>query len=191
MALWSNTDAAASAPKGMATGFAATGTFANGSQLWANANVSIFTTNQGVGIFGVDTTEQTLSATNNGVSGHPEHSGWVLRKAGMGPIVSITTNPGNQSNVGNAYITFTGGSLGNTTANAQLFVNSISNIVTSIVVNSGGLYANTPTATISGNANCTFILTMGGRANRVMTETLVAMGSLTSDGQDDAIYPDV
>ena len=30
----------------------------------------------------------------------------------------------------------------------------------------------------------------GGRAGRVTTETLVAMGSMTSDGSDDSIYPD-
>jgi hypothetical protein len=31
---------------------------------------------------------------------------------------------------------------------------------------------------------------MGGRANRVHTETLVAMGSMVGDGSDDIIYPD-
>jgi hypothetical protein len=31
---------------------------------------------------------------------------------------------------------------------------------------------------------------MGGRANRVQSETLVAMGSMTGDGSDDAIFAD-
>jgi hypothetical protein len=31
----------------------------------------------------------------------------------------------------------------------------------------------------------------GGRAGRVSEETLVAMGSMTGDGDDDAVYPDV
>ena len=75
-------------------------------------------------------------------------------------------------------------------ANAQLFVNSVSNVVTSIVLNSVGLYESTPTATVSGNANVTITLSMSGRANRVHTETLVAMGSMTGDGSDDAIYQD-
>lgn len=30
----------------------------------------------------------------------------------------------------------------------------------------------------------------GGRAGRVNEETLVAMGSMTGDGADDAVYPD-
>ena len=84
MALWKNTDANTSAPKGMATGFAATGTFANGFTLWANAQSNIVTTDQAVGVFGVDTTEQTLSATSGGASGHPQHAGWVLRHEGRG-----------------------------------------------------------------------------------------------------------
>jgi hypothetical protein len=31
-------------------------------------------------------------------------------------------------------------------------------------------------------SNAVFTITMGGRANRVHTETLVAMGSMTGDG---------
>jgi hypothetical protein len=31
-------------------------------------------------------------------------------------------------------------------------------------------------------SNAAFTITMGGRANRVQTETLVAMGSMTGDG---------
>ena len=51
MALWSNTDAAASAPEGnSATGFAATGVAANGYTMWANTRPSVFTTNQQVGV---------------------------------------------------------------------------------------------------------------------------------------------
>jgi hypothetical protein len=186
MALWSNTDASGSTPKGMSTGFAATGTYANGVQLWANAQASIYTTNQAVGIFGVDTTEQTLSATNNGVSGHPEHAGWVLRKAGMGPVTSITANTGSYG--ANSSVTFSGGTSNTAVATATVAV-AANGLILSVTLNSGGLYTNTPnTAPTSGNA--VFTLTMGGRANRVMTETLVAMGSLTSDGTDDSIYPD-
>ena len=186
MALWSNTDANTSAPKGMATGFAATGTYATGDQLWANAQANIVTTNQAVGVFGVDTTEQTLSATSTGASGHPQHAGWILRKAGMGPVLSITANTGAVGT--NSYITFSGGGVANTVANARVSVNAAGFII-GVTVNSGGSYVTTPTATpASGNA--VFTVTMGGRANRVMTETLVAMGSLTSDGSDDTIYPD-
>ena len=96
--------------------------------------------------------------------------------------------------MGNAFITFTGGGTGNTAANAQLFVNATSNVVTTIVLNSAGLYETTPTATVAGNANVTITLTMGGRANRNTMETLVAMGSMTGDGSvsanDDTVFAD-
>lgn len=187
MALWSNTDANTSAPKGMATGFAATGAFANGYTLWANAQANIVTTNQAVGVFGVDNTEQVLSAVRGGVSGHPQHAGWVLRKAGMGPVLSISANTGAVG--ANSYITFTGGGVSNTAANARITVNS-NNYIIDITINSPGKYVSTPTAT-PNTGNAVLTVTMGGRANRVMTETLVAMGSLTSDGNDDTIYPDV
>ena len=113
MALWSNTDANTSAPKfGQIT--PAFGSSANGLQLYANTQTSAFITGANVGIFGVDTTEQTVSgATAN----HSAHAGWVLRKAGT-----------------------------------------------------------------------------GGRAGRVQTETLIAMGSMTGDGSasanDDTTYAD-
>ena len=112
----------------------------------------------------------------------------------MGAVSTISAGATNKSNVGNSYITFTGGGTGNTSANAQLFVNATSNVVTTIVLNSAGLYETTPTATVAGNANVTITLTMGGRANRNTVETLVAMGSMTGDGSasanDDTIYAD-
>jgi hypothetical protein len=46
-----------------------------------------------------------------------------------------------------------------------------------------GFYANTPVLTPS-SGNAVFTITMGGRANRVQTETLVAMGSMTGDGEE-------
>ena len=74
-------------------------------------------------------------------------------------ISIISAGATNKSNIGNVYITFTGGGTGNTSANAQLFVNAISNVVESIVLNSPGLYESTPSATVSGNANVTISLT--------------------------------
>jgi len=113
MALWSNTDANTSAPKfGFIT--PAFGASANGLQLYANTQTSAFITGANVGVFGVDTTEQTVSGAT---SSHSAHAGWVLRTAGT-----------------------------------------------------------------------------GGRAGRVQTETLIAMGSMTGDGSasanDDTIFAD-
>ena len=191
MALWSSTDANTGAPKFAAA--SGLGVSANGRVLYANTQARAFVTDATVGVFGVDTNEMAnTSATNK--ANDPAHSGWILRKTGMGKIDSITAGVANRSNVGNAYITFSGGGTVNTSANAQIFVNSVSNVVTSITLNSVGLYETTPTATVSGNANVTITLVMGGRANRVQTEVLVAMGSMTGDGSasanDDVIFQD-
>ena len=182
MALWTNVDESAGAPKGSADGFAATGVEATGSDLISNTQISAFTTNQAVGVFGVDTTEQTVSSSK---VIHPQHAGWVLVKQGTGPVVSISANTGAYG--ANGYVTFTGGGTSNTAANATISVNGNGSI-NSITINEGGKYLTTPTARpASGNAS--FTVTMGGRANRAMTETIVAMGSVTGDDED-VIFPD-
>lgn len=182
MALWTNVDESAGAPKGSADGFAATGVAATGSDLISNTTISAFTTNQAVGVFGVDTTEQSVSAS---AKVHPQHAGWVLVKQGTGPVVSITANTGAYG--ANGYLTFTGGGTSNTTANATITVNNNGSI-NSITINDGGKYITTPTARpASGNA--VYTVTMGGRANRSHTETLVAMGSMSGDDED-VIFPD-
>ena len=187
MALWSNTDANTSVPK-FAPSLVKVGNSQNNSNLlYGNTTTGAFITGTAVGVFGVDATEQGLASNQ---PEHSAHAGWVLRKTGMGGVATISAGATNRSNVGNAYITFTGGGTGNTSANAQLFVNATSNVVTTIVLNSAGLYETTPTATVAGNANVTITLTMGGRVGRVSAETLVAMGSMTSDGADDTIYQD-
>ena len=38
--------------------------------------------------------------------------------------------------------------------------------------------------------SASFVVTMGGRSNRIQYETLVAMGSMTGDGSDDTLFPD-
>jgi hypothetical protein len=193
MALWSNTDANTSAPKYVTSYLKVSQSSANVNLTYGNTTTGAFVTGTAIGVFGVDTNEMANTSATNKAS-HPTHAGWVLRKTGMGKIASITADAANKSNVGNAYITFTGGGTGNTSANAQIFVNSISNVVTSITLNNAGLYETTPTATVSGNANVTITLVMGGRANRVQTEVLVAMGSMTGDGgavaNDDVTFQD-
>lgn len=188
MALWSNTDANTSAPKFAPSLVKLSNTQDNVNLVFGNVTISAFTANTVTGVFGVDTTEQGVSETST-TSGHPQHAGWVLRQAGTGPVVSITANTGAHSPDGNVYITFTGGGTSNVTANAQIFTNSVSKAITTITVNAGGEYSLTPTAT-AVNANATFTITMGGRANRVQTETLVAMGSMSGDAGDDDIFPD-
>jgi hypothetical protein len=182
MSLWGNLDAANNAPKQSAmTGYGGTtgSVSANGQTYYSNTQINATVQNNALGVFGVDTTEQTNSTSAQGV---PQHAGWVVRKVGMGPITSVTANAGA---VGvNATMTITGGNgigatTGNTPGTVVVSVNATNHIVSVNVVN-GGLYANTPV--INAMSNAVFTITMGGRANRVQTETLVAMGSIYGDG---------
>lgn len=184
MSLWSNTDANTSAPKYAVAG--GLGVSANGFQLFGNTQLSAFTTSTALGVFGVDPAE---SSNTTGEGKFVQHAGWNLRKAGSGKILSITTNTGATSPDGNVLITFTGGGTGTSPANAQIFVNSVSKVIQTINVIDGGRYTSTPTA-VATNAVATFTITMGGRANRVSYETMVAMGSMTGDANDDAIFPE-
>lgn len=182
MSLWGNLDAANNAPKQAAmTGYGgSTGSVSSNGQIYySNTQINAFITNNALGIFGIDTAEQAAATAALGV---PQHAGWVARKVGMGPIVSVTANNGAVGS--NATMTISGGNgigatTGNTPGSVRVSVNSTNHIVSVSVLN-GGLYANTPT--LNAMSNAVFTLTMGGRANRVQTETLVAMGSMTGDG---------
>lgn len=182
MSLWGNLDAANNAPKQSAmAGYGGTtgSVSANGQTYYSNTQINATVQNAALGLFGVDTAEQTAATAAQGV---PQHAGWVARKVGMGPITSVTANAGA---VGvNATMTITGGNgtgatTGNTPATVVVSVNA-AGYITSIAVTDGGLYANTPS--INAMSNAVFTITMGGRAGRVQTETLVAMGSMTGDG---------
>ena len=183
MSLWGNLDASNNAPKQTDTtgyGGDTPQVTANGQVYYANTAINAYIENAAIGVFGVDASEQ---AAVTAAQGKPQHAGWVIRKVGMGPITAITANAGA---VGvNSYITFAAGNgigatTGNTAANAQISVNT-AGYITSITINNPGLYANTPIAT-PNTGNAVFTLTMGGRANRVQTETVVAMGSIYGDG---------
>ena len=181
MSLWGNLDAANNAPKHTNTagyGGDTPQVTANGQVYYSNTAINAFIGDAAIGVFGVDTSEQAAATAEQGV---PQHAGWVIRKVGIGPITSITANAGA---VGvNSYITFAGGNgiggSGSTAANAEISVNT-AGYITSITINNPGLYANTPIAT-PNTGNAVFTITMGGRANRVQTETVVAMGSMTGD----------
>lgn len=208
MSLWGNLDAANNAPKigdTMGYGGSAPQVTSNTQVYYANTKLGSFITNAAIGVFGVSAAEQALSATSTGGAGHPQHAGWVIRKVGMGPITSISAN--DAAICVNSYITFSGG-LGNTgsngattisVANARVYVNTTGHVM-NVTLQNAGMYANTPaisnvytaltyvqnTAAISTSSysNAVFTIVMGGRANRVQTETIVAMGSMTGDNED-------
>jgi hypothetical protein len=195
MSLWGNLDASNNAPNfsGL-TGYKSSTSLANSQidGIFGNTTISQTRSNVVFGVFGVDATEAN-STLSSGDGRNVTHAGWVARTVGTGPVESIT-GVGLSSN---GFITFIGGSsgaaagmTGNTTANAQVFVNTAGWLV-NVTMRSAGSYANTPNVVFpSGNVLST--VTMGGRANRVTQETLVAMGSIVGDATtaEDSNYPD-
>jgi hypothetical protein len=192
MALWGNLEAANNAPKtGGTSGYGgSTPQVTSNTQVYyANTKLGSFITNAAIGVFGLTAAEQANSSPDT-ASGKPTHAGWVIRKVGMGPILTITANSGavgaNGTLVVRANSGFSNtGSNGLTSivqANVYVIVNSAGYVQNSqIQIVNPGFYANTPVLTpASGNA--VYTITMGGRANRVETETIVAMGSMTGDG---------
>jgi len=205
MALWGNLDASNNAPASSAVAGYGGNTpqvTSNAEVYYANTKLGSFMTNAAIGVFAVDAVKQSATATSTTGGGHPQHAGWVIRKVGMGPVTEITANAG--SICVNSFVTLTGG-LGNSgsngvttisTANARVFVNTTGHIM-NVTLQVAGFYANTPIIGATGNiytgltyfqntaaistssySNAVFSITMGGRANRVQTETIVAMGSI-------------
>ena len=186
MALWGNLDASNNAPKQSSTtgyGGISPSITPNAQVYYANTEIGAFIEKAAIGVFGVDTTEQAAATAATGV---PQHAGWVIRKVGTGPVVSITANAGAVSQ--NGFVVFTAGDgiagSGNTSANVSITSNAAGYIQT-LTINEGGLYANTPLAVSSdATSNAVFTVTLGGRAGRVHNETIVAMGSMTGDNEN-------
>ena len=192
MSLWGNLDAANNAPVSSAMAGYGGNTpqvTANAEVYYANTKLGSFSDNQAIGIFGVTAAEQANSSTVAS-TGVPTHAGWVTRRVGMGPVATITANAGCVAV--NSTITIVANSgFGNTGSNgrstiipvvATISVNTAGYISTITIVNPG-LYANTPLLR-PNTGNAVFTVSMGGRANRISTETLVAMGSMTGDNEN-------
>ena len=186
MSLWGNQDQADNAPK--YTTASGLGVSANGATLYGNTTSGAFKTGVALGVFGVSAAE-TSNTTGEGPK--VAHAGWNLRKAGTGPVNTITISGGNVGYNVNGYLTFTGG--GGSGANASYTVNTTTNTITTItLVNGGSGYVSAPTATAANATaanSATFTITMGGRAGRVQYECLVAQGSQNNGTSDDAILP--
>lgn len=195
MSLWGNLDASNNAPNfsGL-TGYKSSTSLANSQIAGVFGNTTIGQTRSNVvfGVFGVDAIEAN-NRLSTGDGRNVTHAGWVARTVGTGPVLSIAGNGVST----NGYITFIGGSsgaaagmTGNVAANAQVYVNTAGWLV-NVTIRTAGSYANTPNV-VFPSGNVAPIVTMGGRANRVTQETLVAMGSMRGDAttSDDANYPD-
>jgi hypothetical protein len=158
--------------------------------LFNNATPGAFMSGMATGVFGVSATEHANNTLNKSKE-VGAHAGWNFRRAGTGPIVSISANATltgyNNNDIinvrspatggSNARITFTtnstGGSLTFTVANPGSGFNLITIPTSNIsITNSTG-------GTAAGNTTVTnLVVTAGGRAGRIHHETLVAMGSL-------------
>ena len=155
-------------------------------------------------VAGVSATEETTSA---GTPQHPTHAGWVSLKVGTGPVVSVSASGGAGVNTAGFLLltdasvqgTGTGANISFTIANSQNTLESYStnsqlNVINTItVVNGGSGWSNASDITIdtdSGDYTTlpTFTVVLGGRAGRIQTETLIAMGSITLDDPKDNVY---
>lgn len=162
---------------------------ATDAAMFNNATPGAFLSGMAVGVFGVSATEQSNNKTN--AAEHGAHAGWNLRRAGTGPVISITAN-GTPTAYDNAdIIVVKSPSTGGTNATIAFTTNSTGGALTFTITNPGSGFnlttvpvsnifiTNATGGTAAGNTTTnTFTVSVGGRAGRVHHETLVAMGSL-------------
>jgi hypothetical protein len=155
------------------------------ANLFVNATPSAFVKNQVVGVYGVPLATAQVAEGKGVKDASP---GWVIRRSGMGPVVSLSITGGTgYSN--NDLIKVTANGCTNTTANVS--TNSTGGVVgMSNLTNNGGLFPNSAFVTVAianstgGAANGTGFsatATLGGRAGRHHNEVLVSVGSMTSN----------
>jgi hypothetical protein len=188
MSLWGSANTQTSAPKYGLTGLGGSangGVLLTGNTAHQNVRISAFVANIAMGVFGVSAAQRANTGnTTRGEASSTQHAGWNLRKAGTGPIVTaVITTAGSGYTPGGGFVTITGGGglaggLGNTAANLFFQANATGSLV-NVSINVSGSYASTPTLNVPGSSGVAAVvtITMGGRANRVTYETLVATGS--------------
>lgn len=200
MSLWGNIDYASGNLKPK---------FANTTNLTATSTIHGEAANTAAyysRVVGVSATEQERS---NNTPQHPAHAGWVSMKVGTGPITGLRISGGTGINSG-GYMIITDGAIreggsGGSGANISYSIansentmqsysaNAYWNVINSFsIVNGGSGFSNANAVTIMTNgtaiANATFTAVLGGRAGRINTEVLVAMGSMTGDDPRDNVY---
>jgi hypothetical protein len=197
MALWGNKDFPNSNQKPV---------FANTTTATSNSTINSTTANVVYGVVaGVSTSEQTTNAAKSPV---PQHSGWVSVKVGTGPITSVSIADAGEGINAPGFIVLTDGSalgqgvganISYTIANTQNTLEpystdpTLNGVATVTLVSGGSLYSNASAVTgvVSVSANITqptLVFTLGGRAGRLQTETLVAMGTITLDNPTDNVF---
>lgn len=165
---------------------------ANTVNMFGNVTPSAFVTGQAVGVFGVDTTETA-------VSGKVAHAGWQLRKVGTGSLATISYT-GTATGYSNTDVITIASPVAGGNATVSMTTNATGGALTLTITNRGfGFTAVNASANVvvanstggdSDGSGATFLPVIGGRAGRVQNETLVAMGTITSDASDDTQFPD-
>lgn len=180
------------------------------TELFSNTTLNVYGAGRIEGVFGVDPVEANLKnytgSGNYSSKGAGVTAGWVLRKVGTGGIKTITIANGGQNYNANGFLIVTGGGptgVNGSAANIAFFIansqnsqqnyssNSYLNTVATVsIVNSGYGFSNTAVAIAPGanSVPATFTFTMGDRVGRIQYETLVAMGSISGDG-DNVAFP--
>lgn len=157
--------------------------------MFSNVTPGAFVNNMATGVFGVSAQEMANNTTNHAAD-QPAHAGWVYRKAGTGPIVSVGITAGGSGYDNTDVMTIASPQAGGN-ATVTMVTNSTGGVTALTITNSGAGFlavdasANISIANSTGGATAGlgggFTATAGGRAGRVHTETLVAMGSLGSN----------
>lgn len=157
--------------------------------MFSNVTPGVFVNNMAVGVFGVSATEMANNTLNNSPE-HGAHAGWVYRKAGTGPIVSVAVTAGGSGYDNTDVMTIASPQAGGN-ATVSMSTNSTGGVTGLTLVTPGAGFlavdasANISIANSTGGATAgvgaSFTATAGGRAGRIHTETLVAMGSLGSN----------
>lgn len=161
------------------------GSRANVDVAMFNSNtVGAFINNMATGIYGVSAGEMANNTTNH-VANQPAHAGWVLRKAYTGPIVSMGITAGG-ADYDNADIITVASPQPGGNATVAITTNSTGGVTSLTITDPGAGFLSVDvssdiTVTTANGTSGTFTATAGGRAGRVHTETLVAMGSLGSN----------
>ena len=158
--------------------------------MFNNATPGAFLSGVAVGVFGVSPSELSNNVLNSSAE-QTAHAGWNLRRAGTGPIVSITANATLTGYVNSDIINVTTPATGGSNARITFTTNSTGGSLVFTIANPGSGFnlvtiptsniaiTNATGGTAAGNTTTTnLVVQAGGRAGRIHYETLVAMGSL-------------
>jgi hypothetical protein len=165
---WNSTDSAAGAPK---------------YKIHANSAV--------IGTDAYGTSNTVVGLGDGEYVGKKNHTGWTRVQRGTGPVATIAINAAGTGYANGNFVRISGGT---TNAYATITTNG-SGVLTSLALNEVGAgFVNTSTVTaavftvgstggVAGSGTGgTFTITLGGRAGRVQTETLVALSGMTANG---------